>query len=172
MQYDNETKDLIEQLDKQAKEIQAKIDELKNGNCKCVRWRAKEGEEYWTLDACVAIPYKNEEKYCLMDNSHYKLGNYFKTKEEAEKYNKHLIITQKLKDIALRLNNGVEIDWSEEDQDKYNIYYSHSDDSLNLGTQRNCKLFESIYCLSPKFLGVALDEIGSKELREYIKKCQ
>lgn len=34
MQYDNETKDLIEQLDKQAKEIQAKIDELKNGESK------------------------------------------------------------------------------------------------------------------------------------------
>lgn len=168
MQYDNETKDLIEQLDKQAKEIQAKIDKLKNNENKCVRWRAKEGEYYYSFNGFLDISLKTEalDKF---DDCRYNSGFYFGTREEAEKNKQHLIITQKLKDIALRLNDGVEIDWNEGDQGKYFIYYNYNDDSLNLGTLYNCKTFASIYCLSPKFLGVALDEIGSKELREHIK---
>lgn len=193
MQYDNETKNLIEQLDKQAKEIQAKINELKNSENKCVRWRAESVYEISGIGgigggAMFSYGDKNTYYYIHDDGSilediertiptsssiyHYNTGNYFKTKKEAEKYKNNLIITQKLKDIALRLNDGVEINWNNNSQHKFYIGFQHS------GIKKGELLkdinihFQSvgvIYCLSDKFLETAIKEIGEKELIEYIK---
>jgi hypothetical protein len=180
MQYDNEAKDLIEQLDKQAKEIQAKIDELKNSENKCVRWRAKYNEEFWFIDEIGGIQsliigkYENKSHYYYLEQFCFQVGNYFKTKEEAEKYYKNLIITQKLKDIALRLNDGKVIDWNNHDQEKWTIVIHHSDyeNKLKLSTENflELKYQGSVYCLSDKFLETAIKEIGEKELIEYIKE--
>lgn len=53
------------------------------------RWRAEEGEEYYFLDSKCEIwsIYENKKK---IDDAFFKLGNYFKTKEEAEKVKKEL----------------------------------------------------------------------------------
>jgi len=53
------------------------------------RWRAEEGEEYYFLDSKCEIwsTYENKKK---IDDAFFKLGNYFKTKEEAEKVKKEL----------------------------------------------------------------------------------
>ena len=53
------------------------------------RWRAEEGEEYYFLDGKCEIwsTYENKKK---IDDAFFKLGNYFKTKEETEKVKKEL----------------------------------------------------------------------------------
>ena len=106
------------------------------------------------------------------DDLKYNLGLYFKTREDADKYKKHLIITQKLKDIALRLNNGVEIDWNNHDQEKWTIVVHHSDygNKLQLSIEDFLEFQGSIYCLSDEFLKIAIKEIGEKELIEYMKE--
>ena len=48
------------------------------------RWRAEEGEEYYFLDGKCEIWNTYEEKKKI-DNTFFEIGNYFKTKEEAEK---------------------------------------------------------------------------------------
>ena len=48
------------------------------------RWRAKENDCYYTIFG------ENIEKKSLADDKFYNLGNYFKTKEEAEKVKKEL----------------------------------------------------------------------------------
>lgn len=48
------------------------------------RWRAKEGEEYYFLDGKCEIWNTNEIKKKI-DDVFFEQGNYFKTKEEAEK---------------------------------------------------------------------------------------
>ena len=48
------------------------------------RWRAKEGEEYYFLDGKCEIWNTNEIKKKI-DDIFFEQGNYFKTKEEAEK---------------------------------------------------------------------------------------
>lgn len=53
------------------------------------RWRAEEGEEYYFLDGKCEIWNTNEIKKKI-DDAFFKLGNYFKTKEEAEKVKKEL----------------------------------------------------------------------------------
>ena len=81
---------------------------------------------------------------------------------------------QKIKDIALRLNNGIEIDWNDKDnQKKYCIYYRFLElhEELIQGTVYNVKYIDGSYCLSDKFLETCIKEIGEKELIEYIKGC-
>ena len=110
---DKETEKTIEEINQKIQELQSKVDELKSGNNKCVRWMAKEGESFYIVSGCACskqkAPYKMTEDFGVCCNFHYDTGDYFKTAQEAEKSYNNLIITQKLKDIALRLNNGVEI---------------------------------------------------------------
>ena len=49
-----------------------------------LRWRAEQCDTYYTIDTTLSIikSTEYEDKY---DNGRYKSGNYFKTKEEAEK---------------------------------------------------------------------------------------
>ncbi|WP_339009659.1 hypothetical protein [Fusobacterium animalis] len=53
------------------------------------RWRTEEGEEYYFLDSKCKIfaAYDKKNKF---DDDFFKLGNYFKTKEEAEKVKEEL----------------------------------------------------------------------------------
>lgn len=183
MNYDNETKELIEQLDKQAKQIQAKIDELKNAKSSNVRWRAErigyterycdknkyyfvyqDGRIEWDVDSA---------KLSEISNFRHITGNYFENLKEAEQYKQRLIITQQLKDIALRLNDGVEIDWNNYNQNKYGMYLALAIKvpyRLEQGRWTYIKTQGAIYCLSDKFLETSIKEIGEKELIEYIKE--
>jgi len=172
--HDKETQQIIADLDKQAKEIQAKIDELKNKKPKNVRWRAEKGRGYFYINhnQCNSIVSDNRHD---CDDVRYDTGNYFRTQMEADKHRQHLIITQKIKDIALRLNDGVEIDWNNENQLKHKIGFSYYSVDGHLCTDSTDKKARwangNIYCLSDKFLKTCIEEIGEKELIEYIKGC-
>lgn len=46
------------------------------------RWRAKKREQYWFISSCeVCLDQECEEVY---DDKRYNIGNYFRTKEEAQ----------------------------------------------------------------------------------------
>lgn len=53
------------------------------------RWRAEENRKYYYINSVNDIYATIEENYDL-DNERYELGNYFKTKEEAEKVKEEL----------------------------------------------------------------------------------
>jgi hypothetical protein len=55
------------------------------------RWRAKEGGIYWFIDTDFSGKVRDLWDQCSTDeNVRYNLGNYFKTKEEAEKVKEEL----------------------------------------------------------------------------------
>jgi hypothetical protein len=49
-----------------------------------LRWRAEPCDTYYTIDSTLSI-IKSTEYKDIHDNGRYKSGNYFRTKEEAEK---------------------------------------------------------------------------------------
>ena len=169
---------MLEQAKELVKTLENKYNELNKP--KNVRWRAEKVIPY-TKDSfyyyinifgkiCNCPDDKNKQE--LLSDFLYQTGNYFKTKEEAEQYKSNLIITQKIKDIALRLNNGVDIDlnyYCDLIRPKYKIvlkpYENKLIQSISTSTVDLCQ----IYCLSDKFLETAIKEIGEKELIEYIK---
>ena len=157
-----EVQDMLEQAKELVKTLENKYNELNKP--KNVRWRAKKGEDFYIVSGCSKygnIAYKMTEDFGVCCNFHYDTGDYFKTAQEAEKSYNNLIITQKLKDIALRLN-GKDV--------PYYFIYLNSYGELTTACQTT-KIVGAIYCTNHKFLETAIKEIGEKELIEYIKGC-
>ena len=161
---------ILEQID----ELKQKIEKLEKevnspefeGIKKGVRQKPEYGEKYYYLDDGGGINYA----YWSNDNIdlfRFNTGNCFKTEQEAEDYKENLLTKQALKDLALELNNGVEIDWENENQKKYclecdwyslddNVTYSY----INLS---------QVYCLNENFLTIAKYRIGEEKLIKLIK---
>lgn len=96
-------------------------------------------------------------------------GNCFKTRGEASSYKENLLTKQALKDLALELNNGCEIDWSNETQNKYCFVYSHNKNKLDYTPNRAWQELGHIYSLNYNFLKIAKDRIGTEKLIKLIK---
>lgn len=98
------------------------------------------------------------------------LGEVYINEEMCKKAENKLIIETKLKNIAIRLNDGINISWSDIYQNKYYIYYSFANNKLDYEYYTSCKNQGSIYCLSDKFLEECKKEIGENELVKYFKE--
>lgn len=163
-------KEYLDRIEKLEREIEKLKEEAKNSQKEneCKRWRAKPKEDYWfvELNGCIYDDYENCEG---QDNFKYTIGNYFRTQQEAQEYKENLITKQKLKDLALRLNKGVEIDWKDIDQYKYSIVFDNMCDSLYRIANNNDIKIGNIYCLDKNFLDIAKQEIGEEALIELIK---
>lgn len=129
------------------------------------RWRAIEGDVYFYFDGGwkYAIEANNEA-----DDIRYRVGNYFKSKDECQKAWVNKLNYKRLENIALKLNKGVEIDWKDPEQKKYCIFYDCITDELYQFKNRDngVKFLGAIYCLDKNFAKVAMEELGPKVLKE------
>lgn len=136
------------------------------------RWRAEENEKYYFISSigCEVLDIKDTNE--RLDTIRYNLGNYFKTKEEAVRKLRNLEIEQKLKDIALELNEGKEINWKHYNENKYNIQLDFNQWSEKMEISSNVtnlyKKQGTIYCLNPNFAKEAKKRIGTDELIDYL----
>lgn len=161
-----ELKQELEELKAKSKELQDLFDELQaeQQSEQLKRWRADENKYYWYMNTYGEVD-SVEELKDRTDNGRYEIGNYYETREEAEKAEEKLKIYMQLNDLALRLNNGKKIDWNDE-QEKYHIYYDYKDDKLESVYNLNFKEIGQIYCLDENILEVAKKEIGEENLRK------
>lgn len=147
-------------------QIEKKIDELEKQKEKSYeRCRLFNGQLYYFSNSNGSINF-DMDNYIKTDNERYELGNYFQTKEEAEKaVEKRRIYTQ-LKDLALKLNKGREICWNDFKQAKYCISRDVEYDELIGIPTRAYQEMGQIYCLDENFLEVAKRKMGEKNLRK------
>ena len=159
----------LEELKQELKKLENKINELENkGNNKYKRKRLKRGEIFWYLDEFGEVG-ETYESYSKEDDFNYNVGNYFKTKEQAENYIEKLLIEQELKDIALELNKGEETDWENSNQDKYYLGFDYYKDEIDYYVNNRSKKQGAIYCLDKDFKDVAIERIGEERLTKYLK---
>ena len=157
----DELKQKIEELEKEVNSIED--DENKKGG----RQMPEDGEEYFFVDSFGEI-YHNYWCDDYRDLFRFNTGNCFKTEQEAEEYKENLLTKQALKDLALELNSGVEIDWKSGKQDKHYLYLDYQTNALNTYWVRSGQ-DNNIYCLDPAFLIIAKDRIGEEKLIKLIK---
>ncbi len=163
-------------IDEKIKELEEKLEEIKKENeklktgryTKDKRWRALFNEKYYYLNDCGGIEIFLESS-TLADKYRYEIGNYFKTREEAEKHSQNRLTYQQLKDIALRLNKGQEFDWKNVEQGKYYIFYDSVVKKFESGVCGTYRNLTEIYCLDENFLNVALEEIGEEKLKQLLE---
>ena len=161
---------IIEQID----ELKQKIEELEKevnspefeGIKKGVRQKPEDGEKYFFINSFGEIYHNN---WCddYRDLCRFNIGNCFKTEQEAEDYKENLLTKQALKDLALELNDGVEVDWKS-GQNKYCIAY-YGGKCLYILQTLSQKDIGQVYCLNENFLTIAEDRIGEEKLIKLIK---
>lgn len=160
----------LEELEKKYKELGEEIEKLKAQSG--VRCRCDLGCEYFYIDDDGDIQSVDDNDWGC-DEIKFDMGNYFKTKDEAYKVLDKVLIYNKLKDLALRLNKGEPVDWKNENINKYYIYaHCHNDGTkvLSWSYNQHCKEIGNIYCLNPDFFSVALDEIGEEDLMKLFEE--
>ena len=153
-------------------ELKAKIEllekELQAQNQPCPkRWRGCQDQLYWAINDKDGAALVFEECGDEVDNYHYNSGNYFKTEGQALAYRDNVLIKQQLKDLALELNNGVDIDWEDDTQTKYFIHLAPKNQLYLNSTNR--RTLGEVYCLDSTFLETAKQELGEGNLIKLIK---
>lgn len=164
-----------QQILKQIDELKQKVEELEKkvnspefeGIKKGARQKPKDGEVYFFLDSYGNIIWTKWHNN-VQDLFRFNTGNCFKTEQEVEEYKENLLTKQALKDLALELNNGIEIDWDNYKLTKYCIFISCVD-VLYLHSINSNKHLGQVYCYDKDFLTIAKDRIGEEKLIKLIK---
>lgn len=163
--------DNLEDLKKQISDLQSKVAKIENEikeEKKGKRWRVKRNDSYFYINDFGYVDGCHETN-AGVDNYRFKTRNYFKTEEEAEEYQEIMNTYYDLMDLAEELNNGEKINWNDEAQCKYVIYYSFKCDTLDEGIAYVCKEFGQIYCLDKNFKEKAIEKIGEDKLTKLFK---
>ena len=130
------------------------------------RWRGEKSDVYYSITGDGRIVDHRESEYTC-DNDFYQIGNYFKTKEEAEfELNKRLVY-QKLKDYALEHNEG-EIDWKNSKQEKWVISYDNQFKCLRYRIRYTLSDIGQIYFSSCEIAREAVKAIGEDTIKKYL----
>lgn len=131
------------------------------------RWRADEGEAYYYVDGIGELNCRyeyNRSKEDYLYHSH----NYFRTREEAEKYARVLETEMLLRKFADD-NNPTTIDWNDTDEQKkfYLVYSRTINKLLYLSTYDGCEA-RAVYFTSSEVVQQAIEAIGKDRLMEYL----
>lgn len=156
----------LEELERKYEELGKEIERIKKAKNK--RWRAEESEEYYCVNINGKIKYFTENNDAV-DDYYYKIRNYFKTREEAQRHLDNINTYYELVDLAEELNDGVEIDWENDKQTKYYIYFNCSYKKLMTGNCYSIKRIAEIYCIDENFLEKAKERIGEERLINLFK---
>ena len=129
-------------------------------------WTPKEKEKYFYIEDGMGVS-DDRNVQAPIDYCRFNIGNFFKTKIEAEHILEKLKVIHELQKFAYENNEG-EIDWSEYDQRKYTIVFDHK--SHDLGLDVWCVNQDSpfnIYFTSKELVKNAIKAVGKDRILKY-----
>ena len=150
--------ELLNELKQLEKDFNTKVADIKKQIEECdkkVFKPSKFGEKYYTIFAngdIFTYNFFNSD----IDKEFINFGNYFKTKEEAERKCFEIRLHRKLELFALE-NNENEIDWNNTDKNKYYIYYSYDDNCLDVEDIYDYRDFGQVYFTSEEIAEKAIE---------------
>lgn len=163
-EFEREIKLLEEQIEDKINSLRIKFLES-NANKKSYEMEVPEDiENYYYVDADglieSLISYSDEVQKGI-----FKRGLAFKTKEEAEQFDKERILINRAKDWAKKYNEGWTPNWDESGK-KYSIEYDNSLGNLEFDSYYVLNLFSKL----PYFKSEKIAEQFIKEFGEEIKE--
>lgn len=152
----------MENLSEEEREQLMKIIKKSNG-CKRKVWKPECDKNYWIINGfrVVNSSWDNDN----VDYRRYEIGNCFKTEKEAKFALEKLKVEAELRRFAEE-NNECEIDWTDEDQEKWCMHYSYGDGDVYF-TNAYCHKRNDIYFSSKKIGAQAVNSIGKERLKKY-----
>lgn len=162
-----------EELEQRINELQSELNNLQSklrNLDSYERFIPEEREIYWFIDdEGKIIPSRNTHLHHCVDNSRIDFYNCFRTKEEAEREKEKILVRRMLENIANRLNKGKKIDFGDLTSKKYFICFDYDRNFIRLNHSSWLQAAGAVYCLSDKFLEVAIEEIDEERLIKYIR---
>lgn len=134
------------------------------------RWRAEKGGKYYFLDSSCSVVYM-VDYYIEFDRKRYEVGNYFKTKEEAEFRRQQLLYLQQYKDY-LGDDLVTEDDWKNANILKYCALYNYSCKQIEIYLYYDQKFQGAIYSKSREKIENFINLIGEDNFKKYILEVE
>lgn len=149
------------ELEQKIKELENQLTELKNAKVEDKVWKPENEEKYWFVlyDGDVYWDWWRDDDYDIFQ---YEQGNCFKTKEEAEEHLKKLTIQGKFKTYVREHSD--KLDWENEKQDKWYVYYISKTGEFYYGTYSLTTDAFGCYASSEQILRDAIESIGGEEV--------
>ena len=129
-------------------------------------WTPKEKEKYFYIEDCMGVS-DDRNVQAPIDYCRFNIGNFFKTKIEAEHILEKLKVIHELQKFAYE-NNEEEIDWKNFNQCKYKIFYDAEDEDLYVDYSIQCESEPfGIYFTSFKIAKRAIEAVGEDRIKKY-----
>lgn len=130
------------------------------------RWRAEKDKIYYFIDSGLTVVSDIDNNF-VTDNKRYKIGNYFKTKKEAEFEREKRLVYQELKDYAIEHNEG-KINFYNQEQDKFYISYRSNENRLVISYTYTWYDMLGVYFTSKEIAQNAINTIGEDRIKKYL----
>ena len=129
-------------------------------------WEPELDEKYYIICSDGSIDYNNYD-FDNADKNFIAIGNCFQTKDQAEFMAEKLKVIHELEKFAYE-NNEKEIDWNNEDQEKYIITFNHitQDCGIILWRVSRSNPF-NVYFTSEELAKKAIETIGEDRIKKY-----
>lgn len=127
-------------------------------------WKPNKNEKYCYIGGDGDI-YHTVNVNLTVDDCIFSIGNYFKTDEEADHMVEKLKVIKELRDFALE-HNDEEIDWVDNEQDKWEISYKDSNVEPICNNYYRAQAF-NIYFASKEIAQEAIKTIGEERIKKY-----
>lgn len=150
---EEERNTLLALVEKSVKEPESKV------------WKPKENETYYyvrTNGTVTTADWTNDR----FDNVTYVLGNCYRTEKEAKFALEKQKVYAELKRFAQE-HNETEIDWNNDTQRKYYLYYNFDHDCLIMDFNYKVKYPNAIYFTSKEIAEQAIKAIGEERIKRY-----
>lgn len=129
-------------------------------------WTPKEKEKYFYIEDCMGVS-DDRNVQAPIDYCRFNIGNFFKTKIEAEHILEKLKVIHELQKFAYENNEG-EIDWKNFNQCKYYLVYDTKDEDLYVDYTAYSKREPfNIYFTSSKIAKRAIEAVGEDRIKKY-----
>lgn len=132
------------------------------------KWKPREGELYFYINSNGEIEYRYYKNRNINDKRRIcNIGNYFKTDEEADHMVEKLKVIKELRDFALE-HNDEEIDWVDNEQDKWAICYDIEDKEIAYESGKKIKSVPfNVYFATEQDCERAIKTIGEDRIKKY-----
>lgn len=153
----------MENLSEEEREQLMKNIKKSNGSKRNL-WKPNYGRKYFYINDCGGI--MNSEWYDdRIDSEFYKIGNCFKTKEEAELELERIKVKTELRRFAEE-NNECEFDWEDKKQEKWFMCYNCDMKKIDI-IYNTVLRTHYIYFSSKKIAKQAVEYVGEERLKKY-----
>lgn len=157
----------IKDLESDIQASQNTIEELKKAivNIEEKAWKPEEGEIYYCTEGIRVERHNNDSPF---DKDMIRIGNYFKTKEQAERalFEKNLRL--KLRKFAE--DNNDKIYWDNVNQEKYYVFFNTIKNTINTARLYYQRDFSQIYFSSKETVEKAIEQFKDELIKYFTEQ--